>query len=255
MDLPINAFKRALRAKRSQIGLWCTLGSPTAAEAVAGSGFDWLLIDTEHTPVSIEAVLAQLQACAACPVAPVVRPSWNDPVEIKRLLDIGAQTLLIPYVQTAAEARLAVSSMRYPPEGIRGVAGTTRATRYGRVQGYTVRASEELCLLVQVETRDALAALDDIAAVDGVDGVFIGPSDLSASMGHPGNPGHPEVVAAIENAIERILAAGKAPGILTLDEAFARRCIERGMLFTAVGVDAVVLVRETESLARRFKKD
>jgi 4-hydroxy-2-oxoheptanedioate aldolase len=183
----------------------------------------------------------------------VVRPAWNDLVLIKRFLDLGVQTLLVPYVQDAAEAEAAVAAMRYAPRGRRGIAGTTRATGYGRIRGYARDAETELCLLVQVETRQALGAIEEIAAVDGVDGIFVGPGDLAASLGHPGEPTHPEVVAAVEEAIRRIGAAGKPAGILTLDRAFARRCIELGTVFTAVGVDADLLARGAEWLAREFK--
>ena len=253
MDLPVNHFKRAIKAGRQQIGLWVSMTSPYSAELVAGSGFDWLLIDTEHSPNDIGSVLAQLQAVAPYPGSAIVRPAWNDTVLIKRFLDIGAQTLLLPYVQTEQEARSAVAAMRYPPRGVRGMGGTVRATRFGRVADYALRAEEELCLLVQVETRQALENLEGIANVEGIDGVFIGPADLSASLGHPGNAGHPEAQAAIEDAILRIKACGKAPGILTSDEKQARRYMELGSLFTAVGVDVMILGRETAKLAERYR--
>jgi 4-hydroxy-2-oxoheptanedioate aldolase len=255
MQLPQNAFKRAILAGRQQIGLWCSLPGAYAAEAMAGAGFDWMLLDTEHSPGDPLTVLAQLQAVAPYPVTPIVRPASNDAVLIKRILDFGAQTLLIPYVQNAAEAQSAVAAMRYPPRGIRGVSGVTRATGFGRIAGYARRAEEELCLLVQIETREALDRLEEIAGVEGVDGVFIGPADLAASLGHVGEAGHPEVVAAIEDAIRRIRACGKPAGILTPDNAFAKRCIELGTVFTAVGVDASMLARATEALARQFKPD
>jgi 4-hydroxy-2-oxoheptanedioate aldolase len=253
MKLPINHFKRTLAEGRSQIGLWCSLSSPYAVEVVAGSGFDWLLLDTEHSPADVLSVLAQLQAAAAYDVSVVVRPAGNDTVLIKRYLDIGAQTLLIPYVQSAEEAASAVAAMRYAPEGVRGVSALTRATRFGRVESYAQRAADELCLLVQIETQQALDALEAIAAVAGVDGIFIGPADLAASLGHAGAPGHPAVVAAIEDAIRRVQALGKPVGILTGDVAFARHCIGLGTSFTAVGVDVGILARETEKLARQFR--
>ncbi|WSH68258.1 4-hydroxy-2-oxoheptanedioate aldolase (plasmid) [Rhizobium ruizarguesonis] len=253
MNLPENRFKRSLRENRQQIGLWCSLPGSYAAEIVAPSGFDWLLFDTEHSPADVLTVLPQLQAVAAYDVSAIVRPASNDVVLIKRYLDVGAQTLLIPYVQNRAEAEAAVSAMRYPPGGIRGVSGLTRATRFGRVAGYARRAEEELCLLVQLETRAALEALEAIAQVDGVDGVFIGPADLAASLGHPGEPGHREVVAAVEDAISRLAALGKPAGILTPDTAFAARCIELGTTFTAVGIDVGILARGTEALAAKFK--
>jgi 4-hydroxy-2-oxoheptanedioate aldolase len=253
VDLPLNTFKRALAEGRPQIGLWCCLANPLAIEVVAGSGFDWLMIDTEHSPNTLDRVLAQLQAAAAYPAHLVVRPPWNDMVQIKRVLDLGAQTLLIPYVQSAEEARQAVSYMRYPPQGLRGVSGMSRATRFGRIADYAQRAHEELCLTVQVETREGLASIEAIAAVEGVDGIFVGPADLAAAFGHAGSPGHPEVQAAIEDAITRIRRAGKAPGILFSDEAKARRYLELGALFVAVGVDAGILARETQALAARFR--
>ena len=251
--LPHNRFKQALGEGRQQIGLWCSLPGPYAAESMAGAGFDWMLFDTEHSPGDPVTALAQLQAVAPYPVSPVVRPASNDAVLIKRLLDIGAQTLLIPYVQNAAEAKAAVAATRYPPAGIRGVAALTRATRFGRVPDYGSRAHEQLCLLVQVETRDALDQLEEIANIDGVDGVFIGPGDLAASLGHVGATAHPEVLSAIEDAIGRIRACGKPAGILTPDLAYAKRCIQLGTTFTAVGADVGILARGTENLARQFR--
>ena len=252
MNLPINRFKQRLLAGETQIGLWCTLSSPYAAEAVAGSGFDWLLLDTEHSPGGVETTLAQLQAVAAYPVSPIVRPAENDPVLIKKYLDIGAQTLLVPFVQTPEEAAAAVAAMRYAPAGIRGVAGTTRATRFGRVKDYFARAHEELCLLVQVETREALGRLEEIASVPGVDGVFIGPNDLAASLGHIGEQNHPEVVAAIEDAIARLKTIGKPSGIYSAPDT-ARRYLDLGMVFAAVGGDAGILVKGADALAASFK--
>ena len=253
MEMPVNTFKQRLMQGQKQIGLWCSLPGSYAAEIVAPSGFDWLLFDTEHSPGDVLTVLPQLQTVAAYDTSAVVRPASNDAVLIKRFLDIGVQTLLIPYVQNAKEARSAVSAMRYPPAGIRGVSGLTRATRFGRIPGYAKRAEENLCLLVQLETREALGELEAIAAVDGVDGIFIGPADLAASLGHVGEPGHPEVVAAVEDAILRIVACGKPAGILTPDLAFAHRCISLGTSFTAVGVDVGVLARGCEALAEAFQ--
>jgi 4-hydroxy-2-oxoheptanedioate aldolase len=253
MDLPRNAFKHALAAGRQQIGLWCSLSHHYSLEVVAGSGFDWLLLDTEHSPNDLESLVPQLQAVAAYPGTPVIRVPWNDMVTIKRVLDIGAQSLLLPYVQNVDEARAAVAATRYPPQGVRGVAGTTRATRFGRVRDYARRGADELCLLVQVETREALEHIEAIAAVDGIDGIFIGPADLHASMGYTGETANPAVVPQIEDALRRIRHAGKAPGILTADEALARRYIEAGSLFTAVGSDVGILARETEKLAARFR--
>ena len=253
MDLPVNNFKRAIAAGRQQIGLWVSLASAYSAELVAGSGFDWLVIDTEHSPNEVDTTLAQLQVVAAYPVSPVVRPAWNDKVLIKRHLDIGAQSLLIPYVQTEEEAQKAVAATRYPPKGVRGFASASRASRFGRVKEYFKRYEEELCVLVQVETRLSLDNLEAIANVEGVDGVFIGPGDLSAGLGHLNDAAHPEVQSAIADAIKRIKACGKAPGILTPDEKQARRYIELGTLFTAVGSDLGLLARGSEALVARFK--
>ncbi len=253
MNLPANRFRQALRDGRQQIGFWNTITGPVVAEALAGCGFDWIVIDTEHSLTDVPDTLGMMQAMAPYPVSAVVRPANNDPVLIKRLLDLGAQTLLIPYVQNADEARRAVAAMRYAPRGIRGVAGSVRANRFGLVTDYMTRAEQELCLIVQVETVDALARIDQIAAVDGVDGLFIGPNDLAASMGHPGNPSHPDVCLAIERAIKAIVAAGKPAGILTGDTGFARDCIGWGARFTAVGVDISVLLAGARGLAAEFR--
>ncbi len=253
MDLPRNAFKHAIARGELQIGLWCSLCSPITAEIVSHSGFDWLLLDTEHSPNEVPDVLAQLQAMQAGTASAVVRPAWNDMVLIKRFLDIGAQTLLIPFVQTAEEARRAVEATRYPPGGIRGITGSGRASRYGRVKDYLKNASREICLLVQVETKSALDRIEDIAAVDGVDGVFIGPNDLAASFGHIGNWAHPDVQAALEDAVRRLRTIGKPAGILTPNEEEAKRFIQWGYTFVAVGVDLGLLARGADALAKRFK--
>jgi 4-hydroxy-2-oxoheptanedioate aldolase len=254
MDLPRNAFKHAIAKGELQIGLWCSLCNPITAEIVSHSGFDWLLLDTEHSPNEVPDVLAQLQAVQAGTAAAIVRPAWNDIVLIKRFLDIGAQTLLIPFVQSPDEARRAVEATRYPPGGIRGITGSGRASRYGRVKDYLKTASREICLLVQVETRSALDRIEDIAAVDGVDGVFIGPNDLSASFGHIGNWAHPDVQAALEDAVRRLKRVGKPAGILTPNEEEAKRFIAWGYTFVAVGADLGLLARGADALAKRFKE-
>ena len=253
MDLPQNAFKRALKAGRPQIGLWSSLSSSYSVEVIAGAGFDWILLDSEHSPADIENLLTQLQAAAPYPTHAVVRVPWNDMVTMKRTLDVGAQSLLIPYVCSAEEAKAAVSYTRYPPAGVRGVAGTTRATRFGRVKDYAKRAHEEICVLVQVETEQALKSIEAICAVDGVDGVFIGPADLHASMGYPGEIANPKVKPLIDEAIRRIRKSGKAPGILTPSETDARHWLECGALFVAVGADVGILARGAEALAAKFK--
>lgn len=252
-EFQINAFKHGLAAGKLQIGLWSSLCSNIAAEIISDSGFDWILLDTEHSPNEVPQLLQQLQAVQRGTATPIVRPAWNDAVLAKRCLDIGAQTLLFPYVQNAEEARRAVASTRYPPQGIRGVAAAARASRYGRVPGYLSKANDEICVLVQVETREALEQLEAIAQVEGVDGVFIGPSDLAASLGHIGNPAHPEVQAAIKDAVTRLKAVGKPAGILTGNEDEARRYIEWGCLFVAVGADIGLLAKNADALAKKFK--
>jgi 4-hydroxy-2-oxoheptanedioate aldolase len=253
MDLPQNGFKRALKAGKQQIGLWSTLSSNYGVEVVAGAGFDWILLDTEHSPSELENLLTQLQAAAPYPTHAVVRVPWNDMVTIKRVLDIGAQSLLIPYVSSPEEAAAAVSYTRYPPQGVRGVAGTTRATRFGRVKDYARHAHEEICVLVQVETQQGLDKIEAIAAVDGVDGVFIGPADLHASLGYIGEIANPKVMPLIDEAIRRVRKCGKAPGILTSNEEHARRQLGCGALFVAVGNDIGILARGAEALAAKFR--
>ena len=253
MELPQNAFKRALKAGKPQIGLWSSLSSSYSVEVIAGAGFDWILLDSEHSPADLENLLGQLQAAAPYPYHAVVRVPWNDMVTIKRVLDVGAQSLLIPYVSTAEEAKAAVANTRYPPAGVRGVAGTTRATRFGRVKDYAKRAHEEICVLVQVETQAALDSIEAICAVDGVDGVFIGPADLHASLGYTGEIANPKVKPMIDEAIKRIRKAGKAPGILTPNEADAKHWLSCGGLFVAVGADVGILARGAEALAQKFK--
>jgi len=254
MQLPANPLKRALRERRHQIGLWSMLASPVATEIAAGSGFDFLVLDMEHAPNELTAIRDQLQAMQGSAAAPVVRPPWNDTVVFKRLLDVGAQNFVVPMVQDADDARRAVAATRYPPRGVRGVAVATRANRFGRVTDYLQRASDEICVHVQIETRAALANLEAIAAVDGVDGLFIGPSDLAADFGQLGNSAHLEVRRAIDDAIARICATGKVAGILAPIEADARHWLALGATFVAVGSDLGVLARQTEALARKFQE-
>ena len=248
MPLPHNAFKSALLEGRRQLGIWSTFCSPIAAEILGKSGFDWILFDSEHSPVEVAGLLPLLQAANCGPASCVVRPAWNDPVLIKRVLDIGAQTVLLPFVQTAEEAHRAVQSCRYPPAGRRGVSGTTRAGDFGRTGNYLKTAAEQICVLVQVETGEALGRLGEIADVSGLDGVFIGPSDLSASMGHLGDPGHADVQAAIEAAVGPIRAAGKAAGILATSVPDARRYLDWGYQFVACNVDVRIFVQGLDAL-------
>ncbi len=241
--LPTNTFKAALREFRTVRGLWCTIPDPMVAEMAAGCGFDWLLFDTEHSPMDALSVAPLLQAVAPYSTAPVVRPGSLNPVEIKKLLDLGAQSILVPMIQSADEARAAVAAVEYPPKGIRGVSGITRATRFGTVAGYHANARDEIALIVQVETLEAVKRIEDIAAVEGIDGIFVGPADLAASMGLPGQPSHPRVQDAVVAAIGRIRAAGKPPGILTLDPALLARAEAEGAVFLAGDVDMAALRR------------
>jgi 4-hydroxy-2-oxoheptanedioate aldolase len=254
LPMPRNTFKAALQAGQRQIGLWVGLADANAAEALAGCGYDWLLLDGEHAPNDVRTVLEQLRAVAPYPVQPVVRPVQGEVALIKQYLDVGAQTLLVPMIDTPEQAALMVRAMRYPPHGIRGVgAALARASRWNQITDYLHRADGEMCLLVQAETPRALENLAAIAATDGVDGVFFGPSDLSASMGHRGQPSHPEVQRAILDGIATVRAAGKAAGILATDQALAQRYLDAGALFVAVGLDTALLVRAATELARYFK--
>ncbi len=264
MQTPLNTFKQALKARQTLIGLWFGLSDGYAAELVAGAGFDWLLLDGEHAPNDVPKMLAQLQGVASSRALfgtgphPVARVPVGDTALIKQYLDIGAQTLLVPMVDTAEQAAQLVQATRYPQNdgqgGIRGMgASLARASQWNRFPNYITEANAQVCLLVQAETTTAIRNLDAIANTDGVDGVFFGPADLSASMGHVGNPGHPEVQAVIEDGIKRVLAAGKAPGILMGDEKLARRYIELGAVFVAVGVDTALLVKATSDLAAKYK--
>jgi 4-hydroxy-2-oxoheptanedioate aldolase len=253
-NLPRNAFKQALAKQERQVGLWCGLANPIVAEILAGAGFDWIVIDGEHAPNDITTLLPQLQAMRGGTAEPVFRVPWNDMVIIKRALDVGARSLLIPFVQNADEARKAVAAARYPPLGIRGVSVTPRANDYGRVTNYHRNAHLDLCILVQIETREALKEIEAVAAVDGVDGIFIGPSDLAAAFGQLGNPKHPDVQAAIKDAAQRIRAAGISAGFLTGNPDDAEAMFEMGYNFTAVGSDVGILARNAEATAARFRK-
>ncbi|WP_370662410.1 4-hydroxy-2-oxoheptanedioate aldolase [Massilia aurea] len=251
-----NTFKAALAARRQQIGLWLSLANAYSAELCATADFDWLLLDGEHAPNDLRGTLEQLQAVAPYRSHPIVRPVTGDPALIKQLLDIGAQTILVPMVEDAEQARRMVAAMRYPPQGMRGVgSGVARVSRWGQRADYLDVANDEVCLLVQVESRTALDNIEAICAVDGIDGVFIGPADLSASLGHRGNPGHPEVQAAIEDAIRRIVASGKAAGSLVADNALARRYLALGCTFLAVGLDVRVLASGVRALRAEFRDD
>ena len=254
MQLPVNTFRDALRSGRPQIGLWVGLADANAAEALAGTGFDWLLLDGEHAPNDPRSVLDQLRAVAPYPVHPVVRVVEGQVALVKQYLDIGAQTLLVPMVDTPEQAALMVRAMRYAPDGIRGMgAALARASRWNQIDDYVNQANDQMCLLVQAETTLAMRNLEAIAAVEGVDGVFFGPADLSASMGYRGQPTHPAVQRVIFDGIATVRAAGKAPGILTNDRALAQQYLDAGALFVAVGVDTSLLVRAAHDLAVSYR--
>lgn len=265
MHTPINTFKQALAAGTPQIGLWAALASAYSTELLAGIGYDWLLIDGEHAPNDVRNTLAQLQAVASAQHAfgdarshPIVRvPVGTGDVGvacIKQYLDIGAQTLLVPMIDTAEQAALVVKATRYAPAGIRGMGSAlARASRWQAHERYVHEANDQVCVLVQAETVEAMKNLDAIAATPGVDGVFIGPADLSASMGHPGNAAHPDVQAVIADGLQRIRAAGKAPGILATTEAGAKQWLAAGALFVAVGADTLLLASSASQLLAQFK--
>ncbi|OKI29180.1 aldolase/citrate lyase family protein [Streptomyces sp. CB03911] len=255
MPIPVTSTlrDRLAAAARPLAGMWVCSGSSLVAEICAGGGLDWLLIDMEHAPNGLESVLAQLQAVAAYPVEPVVRVPGDDPVVVKQVLDLGARTILVPMVNSAAQAREVVAAAHYPPLGRRGVGSAlSRSARWNRIEDYLTGAADHVSVLVQVETAEAVAAAADIAAVNGVDGVFVGPSDLAASMGLLGQPTHPEVTAAVRSAIADVRAAGVPVGVNAFDPAVADAYAEAGASFLLVGADVTVLARAAESLAARF---
>jgi 4-hydroxy-2-oxoheptanedioate aldolase len=254
MQLPVNLFKKALRERRLQVGLWLGLANPYTAELLAGTGFDWLVIDAEHSPNDLRSVLTQLQAVAPYPVQPVVRTVCDDVPLIKQYLDIGAQNLLIPMVETAEQAARIVAATRYPPRGIRGVGSAlARASRWNQVTDYLPNSDREICVLVQVESTRALDNLSEIGETEGVDGVFFGPSDLAASMGLLGRSGEFRVQEAIRQGIRTVMAKGKAVGVLSTDPDITRSYLDLGAVFVAVGLDTALLVQGARALAARFK--
>jgi len=253
MPAPLNKFKAAIANGDRQIGLWLGMANAYAAELCAGAGFDWVVVDGEHAPNTLPVMAAQLQAIGD-KTHPVVRAPIGETWIIKQLLDIGAQTVLVPMVETAEQAQQLVRAMNYPPKGVRGVgAAMARASAFNRIPDYLTTANEQVCLLVQLESRAAMADLEAIAAVEGVDGVFIGPSDLAADMGFLGKPGAPEVQAVVEDGLARIIKAGKPAGILTADNALAQRYLDLGASFVAVGTDVTLFSQATSALAAKFK--
>jgi 4-hydroxy-2-oxoheptanedioate aldolase len=252
METPVNEFKRALSSGRPQIGFWLASGDACTAEISAGAGFHWLLIDGEHGPQELRTVLGQLQAISAYPAChAVVRVPVGDPTVIKQYLDLGAANVLVPMVDTAEQAAAAVRAAMYPPDGIRGV-GATRASRWGRYHDYIVEANKQVCMLVQAETATAIVNVEEISRVAGIDGVFIGLADLAASMGFPGQSLHPAVQEAAQKAVRKVVAVGKAVGVLTPVEEVALQYLELGARFVAVGIDTHLLATGTSALARRF---
>lgn len=247
-----NQFRQDLIARKKLIGCWCSLGSPITTEVMGLAGFDWLLLDGEHAPNDVLSFIPQLMALKDSASAPVVRPQWNDTVIIKRLLDAGFYNFLIPFVESADDAKRAVAATRYPPQGVRGVSVSHRSNRYGTVPEYFDVINDNISVIVQIESRKAVGAIDDICAVDGVDCVFIGPSDLAAGYGYLGNPLHPEVQEAMQRIIARAKAHGKPSGILAPVEADARRYLEMGVTFVAVGSDLGVFRNASQMLRDRY---
>lgn len=255
MKHPVNELKKAIRKKEFQLGVWSTLCSPVAAEVLSATPFDWMTIDMEHSPNTLDGVLHQLHAVQGNSMPVIVRPPWNDFVTIKQLLDIGVQSFIIPYVQSRQEAEAAVAATRYPPEGIRGAAGGTRAGHYGLVPDYLVNANKQICVIVQAETITAVDQIEEIASVKGVDGVFVGPTDLAASMGHLGNYHHPKVQSKIAEAAERIHAAGKMAATLSFDAELARAYAGMGYDMIAVASDISLLRQGAAALIKGFARN
>lgn len=253
MPVPVNPFKQALSAGETVFGCWLGLADTFSAELMGTAGFDWLLIDGEHAPNDLRSILAQLQVLTASPSHPIVRVPVGETYLMKQMLDAGAQTILVPMVESADQARQLVRDVTYPPQGDRGVGyALTRAARFSQITDYGTTADAQICLLLQVENRKGMAALDDILAVEGVDGVFIGPADLAADMGHMGNAQHPDVQTAIMDALRRIKAAGKAPGILSTRDEMTNDALAAGAQFVAVGADVLLLSHNAQALARKW---
>ncbi|MES2543227.1 MAG: HpcH/HpaI aldolase/citrate lyase family protein [Pseudomonadota bacterium] len=253
MPAPLNRLKHRLAMGETLYGCWLGMAGPYPAEMAATCGFDWLVIDGEHAPNDLRATLAQLAVIEPSPSLPVVRLRDDDPARIKQILDAGAQSLLIPMIESADQARRALAATRYPPDGIRGVGSSgARASRFSAVLDYLTTANDQICLILQVESRAGLAELAEILAIPGIDCVFIGPSDLAADMGHLGNPGHPEVQAAVLDAIRLISASGKAAGVLSTVDPFIADCVQAGARFVGVGIDVLAFVGALRARARKF---
>lgn len=253
MELRKNKFKKNILDKKKQIGIWSNFSSNTVSEIIAITGYDWSVLDMEHAPNDIQEILNQLQVMEAYNTEPVVRVPWNEPVMVKRLLDMGAQTILFPMVQNADEAKAAVEATRYPPKGVRGVMSVARMNRYGHVPNYYEQAEKEICVLVQCETKDAIKNIPEIAKVDGVDGIFMGPSDISGSIGKIGQFEDQEVQDLINHALELCVKAGKPAGILTGKRDYAKKYVENGYTFVAVGSDTNLFAESAKALLKEFK--
>jgi 4-hydroxy-2-oxoheptanedioate aldolase len=254
MKLKTNPFTKALKDGDKQLGLWVSLSNGFAAEVVASAGFEWVLLDMEHSPNELQTLLGQLQVFSASPTTAIVRPDWNDPVKVKRLLDLGADGLLFPMIQTVEEAEAAVAATRYPPRGIRGVSTSTRANSFGRTSDYFERIEEETTVIVQLETREALASAIEIANVDGVDGVFFGPADIAADLGHLGNPMHESVWELIWPIARELMKQDIAVGTLVFDLEYAAKLVNEGFTFVACGSDTSLLARGADNLLTNVKK-
>jgi 2-dehydro-3-deoxyglucarate aldolase len=248
-----NRFRRSLLSHERLIGCWASLASPISTEVLGYSGFDWLLIDGEHAPNDLQTIMLQLMALKDSPSAAVVRPQWAEPILLKRLLDLGVYNFLMPFIESAEQAALAVAATRYPPRGIRGIAIAHRSNRYGHVPEYFEQIDDNISVLIQIESRAGVDAVEEIAKVEGVDALFIGPSDLSASLGHFGKPNHPEVQEAMAHVLSVAKAQHKPVGILSAQEADCRRYLDLGMTVVAVGLDVTLLRNASRELCERFK--
>lgn len=256
MPAPHNRFKADIKSGSVQIGCWAGMADAYATEMLGTAGFDWILIDGEHAPNDLRTIMAQLQALATSSSSPVVRIPVGNEALIKQILDIGAQSILIPMIESAEQADAMVRAVRYAPRGRRGIgAALARASNFSTIKDYIQTADEQIALLLQVENRAGIVALDEILEIEGIDGIFIGPADLAADMGHPGNPGHEDVRLVVLDALKKIKASDKAAGILTTDEAFNRQCIDMGVEFTAVGIDVLEYVGAMRALAAKYKSN
>lgn len=253
MQLPSNAFKKGLSGATPMAGIWSMSGSPLVVEALGCAGYDFVVLDMEHSPNDVPRMLGLLQAIAGTPAAPLVRLPWNDMVVAKQVLDLGAQSLMVPFIQNAEEARAAVAATRYPPDGVRGVAGMSRASRFAGVPGYLEKAADELCVVLQIETIEAVGKIAEIAAVPGVDSIFVGPSDLSASMGHIGRIDHPEVQQALADAAKACAEAGKPSGILAANAEQAKTYLGYGYSWAAAGSDLGLIMAAARAGASKLK--